>query len=115
MKKIILLSTVLLVAVGCASTSILKVGEEVLISGTYIKSSSDLEVNPDLMDGKSWQVVETKQYGQIKIVTGEGRTPCFAKERYQPSKGDLVEVYGQVTGNDTVSVCLSNKSYIRKK
>lgn len=105
------------------STQTLHEGKEISIDGVYVKNTSDRELQPGTADGASYQVIDTNEYGQIKIITGGFRMNCLAKEIYQPSKGELVEVYGKVVSNPsgqfftghTLSVCFSGQYYIKKK
>ena len=98
-------------------------GTEISIEGTYIKNTSDSELDPSVADGASYQVINTEQYGQIQIVIGGFRANCLANGIYQPSKGELIEVYGKVISNPSskffdgnrLSVCLSDRYYVRKK
>lgn len=92
--------------------------QEISIEGIYIKTNSDQAV----VDGGTFQIIDTKDYGQIQVVVGGFRGNCLAKEIYQPSTGDKVEVYGVVISNpnnnffdgNQMSVCISDKYYIKK-
>lgn len=105
------------------TTQTLQEGNEIYIEGTYVKNTTDSELEPSIADGASYQVINTKEYGQIQIVTGGFRMNCLAKEIYQPSKGELIEIYGKVISNPSsqffnghsLSICLSDQYYIRKK
>ena len=94
--------------------------QEISVEGIYIKNTRDEDEG--LADGGSYQVIDTKDYGQIQVVVGGFRANCLAKEIYQPLKGDKVEVYGMVISDpnnnffngNQMSVCSSEKYYIKK-
>ena len=91
--------------------AVLAVGNEIKLQGVVL--SNDIHSNTDGLDSL---IVKTAD-GDVIVEYFYGEyPPCLnpSAEARKVNKGDVVEVFGDVTSISSVSICDSNNYYVKK-